>query len=76
MYSEEEYCRTPFQYLEVHFDGNVSLCCPTFQNPCFVGNIFECNSFEEIWNGESAIELRKTIYVDTEKAKIKNKLQL
>ena len=61
MYSEEEYCRTPFQYLEVHFDGNVSLCCPTFQNPCFVGNIFECNSFEEIWNGESAIELRKTI---------------
>lgn len=59
--TEINYCRTPFNYVETHFDGGVSICCPSFVKPCFVGNFYESNSFDEIWNGEEAIKFRKTI---------------
>jgi len=53
------YCKQPFTHFEVKEDGKVHLCCPSYL-PYVPGNINE-KSIEEIWNGEPALELRRSI---------------
>lgn len=55
-----EYCPSPFQDVEIFSDGNVYLCCPSWNEYYSVGNIFE-HTFEEVWNSEKAIRLREKI---------------
>lgn len=54
----------PFKFIEVTGwsppKGDVFLCCPNWlEIP--VGNIRQSDSFEEIWNGEKAQEIRRSI---------------
>ena len=58
--NERHYCTRPFEFFETHDDGNVSFCCPSWINNYHIGNINE-NSVEEVWNGEAAQELRRSI---------------
>lgn len=55
-----DFCPVAFQEMEIFSDGNVYLCCPSWNEYYSVGNVFE-NSVEEVWNSEKAIELRKRI---------------
>ncbi len=54
------FCPQPFNRIEIYENGDVYNCCPPFINYYSIGNIFK-NSFDEIWNGEKAKELRKKI---------------
>jgi len=60
MEDEKYYCTRPFEFFETHDDGNVGFCCPSWINNYHIGNINE-NSVEEVWNGEPAQELRRSI---------------
>lgn len=52
-------CSRPFEWFEVHPDGSVFLCCPTWlKRP--IGNLLQ-QRVEEIWNGPVAREIRKSI---------------
>ena len=55
-----EFCPIPFDEFEIHWDGNVYLCCPAFNNYYSCGNVFE-NSFDDVWNSEKAIDFRNKI---------------
>jgi MoaA/NifB/PqqE/SkfB family radical SAM enzyme len=57
------FCAKPFRWFEVSGwyepKGDVFMCCPTWlETP--IGNI-QCQSVEEIWNGEKAREIRRSI---------------
>lgn len=54
------FCPQPFNRIEIHHHGEVFCCCPAHLNYYSLGNIFT-SSFDEIWNGKKAIELRKKI---------------
>lgn len=58
-------CQRPFSEIEIHTDGNVYTCCPDWLEKYPIGNIFEVESFDEIWYSKKAIELRKSILNDT-----------
>ena len=49
----------PFEKFVIDAGGNVFLCCPSYL-PVPVGNAYR-QSFEEIWNSDSAKELRRSI---------------
>ncbi len=53
-------CIIPFKRLTVEYDGNVSFCCPAYNNNYFIGNIFK-DEFEDMWFGQKAQEFRKSI---------------
>ena len=53
-------CRYPFERVTVEVNGNVSFCCPTYNNDYFIGNIFK-DSFEDMWFGEKAQQFRESI---------------
>lgn len=53
------FCSRPFEWMEVLFNHDVYMCCPT-KLPKVIGNI-EKQSVAEIWNGEAAQEIRKSI---------------
>lgn len=55
-----DYCTNPFQQIEIHSNGDIFTCCPTWNNKYAIGNINE-QSFEEIWNSPKAIKLRENI---------------
>ncbi len=57
---EGKFCPIPFQEMEIHQDGSVYLCCPSFNNYYSCGNVFE-DSFENVWNSEKAVDLRMRI---------------
>ncbi len=54
-------CLRPFSEIEIHTDGNVYTCCPDWLKNYPIGNIFEAESFDEIWYSQKAIELRRYI---------------
>ena len=58
------FCSMPFRFIEVTGwyppKGDVFLCCPNWLRVP-AGNILQCHSFEEIWNGEKAREIRRSI---------------
>jgi MoaA/NifB/PqqE/SkfB family radical SAM enzyme len=52
-------CTRPFEWLEIHPDGSVFLCCPAWlKRP--IGNLLQQN-IEAIWNGPVAREIRKSV---------------
>lgn len=53
-------CKYPFEYIEIHPNGNIACCCSSYTDDYFFGNIFK-QSFEEIWNGKKAKKFRKDI---------------
>ena len=55
------YCKKPFTEIEIYNDGKVFICCPSFTNDFYIGNVFEVDSFDEIWYSERAITFRKKI---------------
>lgn len=54
------FCRRAFQCIEIHQDGSICVCCPAWNKFYMLGNIFN-GSFEDAWNSEKAVELRKRI---------------
>lgn len=55
-YSVKTFCILPFVRFKVTCEGDVTLCC--FQERKCLGNILR-QSFEDIWNGELAQEVRR-----------------
>lgn len=52
-------CTRPYEWFEIHRHGIVFMCCPAWlKRP--IGNLLE-QSVSEIWNGQVARELRKSI---------------
>ena len=60
--SRKEYsCLYPFERIEVLSGGEVYTCCSGYvRHNYYIGNIYK-NSFEEIWNSESAKKLRYSV---------------
>ena len=51
-------CTRPFEWFEVHADGNVFCCCPAWvKKP--LGNLLQ-DDLQSIWNGDRARLLRRT----------------
>jgi MoaA/NifB/PqqE/SkfB family radical SAM enzyme len=60
--SKQWFCSKPFQWFEVthlHTRGEVYVCCPSWLDTP-IGNL-QYQSVEEIWNGEKAQEIRRSI---------------
>ena len=55
-----EYCKRPFEEIEISNTGEVYTCCPNWNNFYSIGNIYK-NSFDEIWNSKKAVDLRHKI---------------
>lgn len=59
---EKKYiCPTPFEFVEIHPDGEVYPCHYALEYKYSIGNIFEEPDFEKIWNGEKSQEFRRSI---------------
>ncbi|MBD5404971.1 radical SAM protein [bacterium] len=56
----KHYCKTPFEKITINFDGDVSFCCPSFNNYYYIGNIFT-DEIDDIWYSKKAEEFRKSI---------------
>ena len=55
-------CQKPFCECEIYCDGKVYTCCPNyFKEDYYIGNIFEAESFDDIWYSDKAVELRKKL---------------
>ncbi len=54
------FCPQPFEQIEIYENGDVYTCCPNFINFFSIGNIYH-QCFDEIWNGEKALNFRKKI---------------
>lgn len=52
-------CTRPFTWCEIHSDGSVYACCPSWQKVP-LGNLLQ-QPFQEIWNGTAATGLRRSI---------------
>jgi len=53
------FCPKPFEWFEIHPNGQVFLCCPAWLKAP-IGNLLE-DSAATIWNGPLAAEVRKTV---------------
>ena len=51
-------CSAPWNFVYIHFNGDINPCCFPFKNT--FGNIFE-TPFEEIWNSEKYVEFRERL---------------
>ncbi len=58
------YCKIPFERIEIVPDGNVFNCCPSWLHEP-IGNIFEEQNFEKIWNSAAARKIRSTMINNT-----------
>jgi tetratricopeptide (TPR) repeat protein len=58
-YLAGSFCEVPWHHLEISWDGNTFLCCPSWL-PLWVGNARN-QSLEELWNSDLAMEIRKSI---------------
>lgn len=54
----KEYCKHPFNSIQVQNTGEIYCCCCYWTDFYSFGNIFE-QSFDEIWNGKRAKEFRR-----------------
>lgn len=55
-----DFCPLPFSEMEISPNGNVYLCCPSWNNYYSIGNIFD-HSYDEVWNSNNAVTLRQKI---------------
>lgn len=60
------FCPVPFDEAYINPDGDTFLCCSTIL-PVPVGNVFQENSWNDVWNSEVAQELRRSILNGTYK---------
>lgn len=63
-YLKESFCPKPFEYLDIHYvndEFRCYLCCPTWL-PVPIGDL-EKKSLQEVWNGNLAKEIRKSILI-------------
>lgn len=54
-------CPTPFEFVEIHPDGEVYPCHYALEYRYSIGNIFKQPDFEKIWNSKKAKEFRRSI---------------
>ena len=54
-------CHHPFRQIVVHHDGNIPLCCNSWNSPYNVGNIHDV-SLEEIWQSNAFGAAREKLY--------------
>ena len=54
------FCPVPFDEAFINPDGDTFLCCSTML-PVPVGNVFQENSWNDVWNSDLAQELRRSI---------------
>ena len=52
-------CTQPFDWCEIHPDGQVFLCCPAWLKTS-IGNLLHA-PLSQIWNGEQARQVRKAV---------------
>ncbi len=58
--SQKTVCHNPFEWFEIHPDGQVFACCPAWlKRP--LGN-FLTDDLDDIWNGATARDLRRSIH--------------
>lgn len=57
----ERICPIPFCQADFHRDGNVLACCPPDSYTPVLGNMFT-QSFDQIWNGPLAQNIRRKLY--------------
>lgn len=55
----KKFCSKPFENIAVHADGSVWMCCHDWLSTP-IGNLND-SSFEDIWNGEVAKSIRRSI---------------
>ena len=56
---KNRFCRQPWSFVEVHANGNIYTCCPSWVTKP-IGNVLE-QTWEEIWNGQVAREYRQSM---------------
>ena len=56
-----KYCHLPFTQAIINSDGSVTTCNGGMMKKT-IGNVFSVSSFDEIWNSEEAVLVRKSIY--------------
>ena len=54
-------CVNPWTDLFISYDGDVRLCPQDFNNSYIIGNLLKEDSIMDIWNGENAQKLRKSL---------------
>lgn len=54
-----KFCSAPFYMLDIRVDGSCWICCEQWL-PKSIGNLYY-NSLDEIWNGQTAREIRQSI---------------
>lgn len=54
-------CHHPFRQFVVHWDGNVPLCCNSWDSPYNCGSVLE-QSMDEIWQGNALGAAREKLY--------------
>ena len=57
------FCRNVMNKIRIEADGNVAPCCYATQGQLSLGNLND-QSFDEIWNGIEAQDLRRAMYCD------------
>jgi len=57
------FCRNVMNKIRIEADGNVAPCCYATEGQLSLGNLND-QSFEEIWNGTEAKDLRRAMYCD------------
>ena len=55
-----KFCSKPFEWFEVHPDGNVSMCCYTWL-PAYIGQIGVDEGINDVFNSDISEEIRKSI---------------
>ena len=56
--SRPNYCRKPWFWPTLRYDGTLLFCECDHQMTAPLGNVFTAGSFKEVWRGEMAAELR------------------
>ena len=54
-------CKKPFEYCEIHKQGDVSPCCPDFLKYGTPAGNIKNQSFDEIWTGKIFKDLRERV---------------
>jgi MoaA/NifB/PqqE/SkfB family radical SAM enzyme len=57
----ERFCHMPFTHLGTGFKGDAFGCCCPAWVPFPLGNIFAADSVDDVWNSETAMEIRRSI---------------
>ena len=56
------HCAVPFTELRIRVNGDCFICCPQWNNFKTIGNVFKTPNLEEIWNSETAQEIRRSMF--------------